>query len=275
MLNNLDIINSLYNYYVEDDQFVYKSCESEWIVILRKLKDTITNENRWDIVNIKFAKFRANKLEVVLIINKNDPTIITKQISNSNYKSKITYKVGEIVIINDYDMNLSNVCSTGIHYFKTIECAYYFDNEKKCIGNYKKWFNDGTLCKQCYYDQNNNLIGDYNEWFDNGNYKKKCNYKDGLLNGEYKEWYRSSFFLYRCITSTYLNGNLEGTFYMWYEKGNYLWLKCEYQNGQLNGAYQKFHPNGKIWINANYVNGVRKKFTEYTKNGKILFDDII
>ncbi len=41
---NLDEINSIYRNYINDPKYVYKSCQGEWIVILEKLDETITNE---------------------------------------------------------------------------------------------------------------------------------------------------------------------------------------------------------------------------------------
>ena len=60
--NTLDKIKERCKLYIHDPKYVYKSC-GECIVILKKLETTITNEDRMDIANRKFAAFRANELE--------------------------------------------------------------------------------------------------------------------------------------------------------------------------------------------------------------------
>src|SRR5579872_5688688 len=55
------------------DQYVYKMLQNSnsWFVIMKKRLDTITNENRDNVVNPLHAKFRANILDVIAIINAN------------------------------------------------------------------------------------------------------------------------------------------------------------------------------------------------------------
>jgi hypothetical protein len=53
--------------YINDEKYVYKTC-GDFVVVLEKLEDTITNENRTNISqlgdNKLYAKYRANKLLV-------------------------------------------------------------------------------------------------------------------------------------------------------------------------------------------------------------------
>src|SRR5438128_5301429 len=105
--------------------FVFKSCQNDYIVVLQKLDDSKTNEHRKDVVDARYAKFRADRLIVVRIYNKcNGEEIQT--ITNSVYSKKtITYTCNEIVEVTDYDEDINKVCSSGIHYFKTEEAAKY------------------------------------------------------------------------------------------------------------------------------------------------------
>ena len=70
--------------YIDDKKYVYKIC-GDYIVVLEKLPDTITNENRSNISQIDdnklYAKYRANKLLVKQIINKYDLTECEKVMS--------------------------------------------------------------------------------------------------------------------------------------------------------------------------------------------------
>lgn len=121
--------------FLKDKDYVFKSCCREWIVVMEKLPDTITNETRTNIDDVLIEKYRANKLRVLLIFNKFDPTETKMEIFNSVYsKKKIKYKVGHIVSVNDFDNYDYIVCGAGIHYFKSIipafsyELDFVFDN---------------------------------------------------------------------------------------------------------------------------------------------------
>jgi len=54
-------------------KYFYKSLNKDWIVVMLPCNDTITNENRNNIINKNKAKYRANKLYVVMIFNKLEP----------------------------------------------------------------------------------------------------------------------------------------------------------------------------------------------------------
>lgn len=138
--------------YITNSKYVYKSCHVDWIIILEKIHGTITNENRSNVVFGKYAKYRANKLKVVLIFNKFNPILTINNITNSLHKEKIHYVVGEIVETN-FDSNISKVCTTGIHYFKSIESAFYLELnlKKKYTGKYIFRDSNGLILKQFMY----------------------------------------------------------------------------------------------------------------------------
>ena len=90
------------------------------------LNDTITNESRTNVIDHIYAKFRGNQFLVIDIINKFDINKHIGEIQNSTYTHNIIkYKKGEMVKSNSFDENLNNVCSNGIHYFKSIEPALF------------------------------------------------------------------------------------------------------------------------------------------------------
>src|SRR5579872_6315550 len=75
--------------YCSDSSYVYKLCnnnhyrvERKWLVVLKKLDDTITNEHRTGIVNDYFAKYRANKLKVIKIFDITNPDITRYKVVN-------------------------------------------------------------------------------------------------------------------------------------------------------------------------------------------------
>lgn len=106
-----------------DGTFRFKSCQTNLIVVLQKLSDTCDTE--------QFTKccegFRANKMKVIAIINKDKQNIQYNQTRNSCFAKTIEYIVGEIVEIDDFDYDLENYYSTGIHYFKNVIDAIRYE----------------------------------------------------------------------------------------------------------------------------------------------------
>lgn len=129
--------------YESDESYVYKLCYSTtnqktWIVIMQKLKETKTNEERKRVYEKMLAKFRADKLKVIEIFNAIDPDETTTMIVNRFNKKTLTYEVGKIVEADKYDENIDKVCSGGVHYFKSLDAAFYFNRPLAGCTGY--WF---------------------------------------------------------------------------------------------------------------------------------------
>jgi hypothetical protein len=106
---------------------LYKACQNS-IVILQLLEDTVTNENRKDVVDDNYAKFRCDKALVVDIQSvKTDRSL---QKDKSFYRKDFLYQKGKIVTA-DFNLDIDNVCASGIHYFKTKEAArsWYYSSK--------------------------------------------------------------------------------------------------------------------------------------------------
>ena len=107
-MTHLEKINRIYTKYINDDNYVFKSCQNQWIVILQRLPNTISNEKRSGIFDKKFAKFRGNMFKVIRIFNKFFPTYTLKDVTNSTFTKKIlTYRSGRNVEIYDYDKDIT------------------------------------------------------------------------------------------------------------------------------------------------------------------------
>ena len=185
-----------------DSSYVFKSCSRVWIVVLWKLPDTITNESR-PVVDRKCAKFRADKLQVVDIIHKFDQTNTCDSIRNSVYADKqLEYKKGEIIEVKDFDTNVNEVRTTGIHYYKTMKVAFYLELET---------VRDGELIF----------------WRDNKQMQSNRTYKDGTLEGGYISWHINGQMEYKGI---YKDGNPEGEWIFWHSNGQ-MRSKGIYKNG--------------------------------------------
>lgn len=169
--------------YVANNLYVYKSCQKDWIVILQKCSNTKTNENRQDIYDYWHAPFRGSHFFVADIIHKDNLKRVGS-IENSYFNgNRLTYTKGKIVYADMFDPNLNTISSNGIHYFLSIDSAYYFemDTRKQYNGLFLDWFHNGQLrCARRYnnginlhsielYKWHNRLYYDY--WYDKNNQK--------------------------------------------------------------------------------------------------------
>jgi antitoxin component YwqK of YwqJK toxin-antitoxin module len=196
-----------------DLDHVYKSCEKNWIVCLQPVEGTITNVGRDNVVDLKYAKFRGNKFMVVGIQHKYDPSLITTSIaSRGYYKKSLVYTIGEIVEVEDYNMNKNIVCTTGIHFFLTREAAF----------SYEKPADE-------YFEQ---LSGVYTTYHDNGNKSSETTYENGKLHGPYVSYHDNGN---KITKSTYKNGQLHG-YHAVYARNGYTSTATFYRNGKRNGS---------------------------------------
>lgn len=152
-------------------EYVYKSCcensGPNYLVILEKLEDTLTNEARTGVVDATYAKFRADKLKVVGIIDTSYPDKKPAMIThvNKDLGKSLVYIVGQIVLPDHFDPDIDVVCATGIHYFKSLEAAFFYNirNTIRYTGPLKHWHDNGQLKKRYNY-----VNGEFKESMRNG-----------------------------------------------------------------------------------------------------------
>lgn len=172
--NNLTLLQEKLKEYTDNNQYVYKLCLDHYLVIMKKLDETKTNENRDNIIDVRFAKCRADQLMVCEIINVDDNFISVKSVVNKYREKTLEYVVGEIVKPDVFDDCLNNVCSGGVHYFRQLKVAYYYRIRPL------KW------------------TGVWEQWDENGKYVSGSIYKDGFIKSQWhgetpngkKHWFR-------------------------------------------------------------------------------------
>lgn len=194
----------------------YKSCEKEWIIVMKIIESTKTNDIRPNIVNRLFAKYRANKLQVVEIKNKYDDRQLN-EIENICYcGEKIKYTVGKNVEDKDYFSKRNNhICKTQLDYFLCEICAYYYEIRDDYQGKYISWYDNGQKMMECTF-KNKKYDGKYEEWYDNCIKKIECEYMNGILNGQFIKWYKNGIEWRKC---TYKNGEYHRKYEEWWEDG--------------------------------------------------------
>lgn len=102
-----------------------------------------------------YAKYRCDQAYVDKIYNK-----FTKHeidCIQSDFDNNFIYKKGQYVFVNNYDHDINNICTNGIHFYLSEEAAF-FHNIKDYIyineytGIYKEWDNDGQTKIWLQYD---------------------------------------------------------------------------------------------------------------------------
>ena len=236
-------LKKLLKIYNEDKSIVYTHVKN-YIIFLKKLNDTITNEMRNNVVNPLFALFRGDKFKVCLILHK-DYNNIPKYIKNiTDYKKNIIFIIDEIVTCN-FDKNLDNVYGDGIHYIKNFHslCNSFSVN----TGYQIEYYENGMKFYEGFY-RNNKKNGLHIMYRRNGKKFYDTMYIDGKKNG----------------ISTSYNENGDITF------------EGTYKNNKMNGLWKELPYNTQNNDNmnvGNYINNNKNGiWTEYINNEKYMAD---
>jgi antitoxin component YwqK of YwqJK toxin-antitoxin module len=283
-----------------DDKYVYKSCNNtydhnKYFVVLEKITTnaenkgnediiTITNETRKGVVCEKYAKFRANRLKVIRIFNFEDLTecnMITNEYSVFP-SIKTIYYVKHIAECDEFTEDLDVVCGGGIHYFKSIIAAYFY-NSLNTFGNFSgiwlQWHENGIL-KSKEQLLNNTLNGQCEIWNKKGIIKRTGQYLNGGKDGKFIDFNDVGVIIRE---TTYVKGFRNGPYKIYnmdtMESGQYVmdvrsgiwnrWSICRiesdqkliikeinnYQNDKLHGIQTKIYPNGEKCLEELYKHG--------------------
>ena len=244
-----------------------------FLVIMRKTEKTITNEKRNNVFNSTYAMFRGNIFEVVLIVDIKKLTIVDsiQHTRFGAYKihyirgcestvgheslfrapTVINYEIGKTICPHEFDNDINQIGAPGIHYFKSIDAAFYLYFSSDFPDNYTgKWY----------------------EFYSDGRLSKYYEYVDGKLNGKHLSWWETG--IVRNINE-YIDGRLSGKLIEYFYNGN-VRKKEEYVNGRLDNMKTKYYAdnthtksvydNGKLLQTAVYVNNTLTKTYSYDDN---------
>lgn len=266
--------------YLNDSKYVFRSCQRDWIVVMEKLPDTKTDEDRPGVIDPSHAEFRANKLRVVSIINKNDLST-TRQVKEEILVEArgcvcktITFTVGRKVSPPwGYE-------ECWIRYYKIHEPAHYDELQQRTEVR-KHWYPSGRLkwevrgdvhqmwnaegvliCKtvqdgprsvdESWYDEgqpesikhylDTKLDGPFRVWYPNGKLKEEGFCVGGKLDGVYKSWHPSGTL---SVEGFYVGGKEEGLYRAWYPSG-VLSKEFTLVNHRLEGTYRSWYPSESL-----------------------------
>lgn len=190
------------------------------------------NEDRDDVVDIMHAKHRCSKAKVLDIYHMISGE--KRDFGYSLFDKKFEYRIGKIVSVKDYNKNVDDVCSAGIHYFLSEDVAF-------C------WNIDEDYAKQIMW------TGVLKDWYENGRLKFEASFKNGVYEGEVKSWQSNGVL---DTVRYYKNGIEDGEYRSFHQNGR-LYQKYIYSNGLLNGSYEKWFSGGRICEKGAYNKGVK------------------
>lgn len=140
----INFFKSVHPKYINDENgyYVYGGID-EWIIVYEKIPDCENDENRSNIVSIKYAEYHTDKLKVVLIFNKYNPFLTIKShASIPEICGLIVYDVGKILQKKD----------VKLRYYKSIIVPYFFNYlNSTYTGFYVNWYESGLISQKGYY----------------------------------------------------------------------------------------------------------------------------
>jgi antitoxin component YwqK of YwqJK toxin-antitoxin module len=269
---NLEEIKTIYGHYNENPIYCYKICQDlqllerqgqdRYIVIMKKIPGTLTNENRTNVIDARYAKFRADRLEVCVIFDVNNPSEKIEHVINIFEDKIIKYEINNIVTPDAYDDDLDEICSGGIHYFNDMFRTFYYRDIPLApgtietgpfhyTGHWIEWYDDGQKESEGNY-QDGKKTGEWFEWFEWYGRMQAGNYQDNKKIGKWIEWnYDGQMRSER----NYLNDIMTGKWIEWYENGQ-IKFEGNYLNGMMTGKLIEWYDNGQIKSENNYLNGI-------------------
>jgi len=225
----------------------YKKASDGYIVKLEILGKN--NENRLNIVDPIHAKHRCSEVKVLDIFHWKT----RKKIESIGglYDPQFIYTLNE-TITTKFDKNLELVCSSGIHYFKTLEQAENWELSSPRDGKLVDYHDNGRKMIECNYINGQNE-GELIEYHSNGRIHSIAYYSNGNLNGKCEHF---DFAGNKFTVRNYKDGLLHGKYIIYYLNGNVKQIQ-NFKNNILDGKQEFYNKNGTLQENVYYKDGVK------------------
>lgn len=181
--------------------------------------------------------------QCIICFEEKDEKEVIKHCNDKHIFCKDCFESYVQTYLNEDNILICPLCRCELPYIKNGLINTYYDNASLHTrifynndimdGLYETYYpNDESgkpsLLASRYYMKNNKINGLRVEYYDNGQLWLKCNYKNGLKDGAFEEYYETE----------------DGIMILW-RKGFYL-------NGKRNGLYQTFDINGNVLESINY-----------------------
>jgi antitoxin component YwqK of YwqJK toxin-antitoxin module len=241
-MNNVDVDFKMLAYKVA------LNGQTRVLITLEIPRDALTNMNRTNVVNKQTAKYRTNKAKVLNIFDSNGNKYTTAK-SGFYDKGILEYRVGELIIEPNFDTNLEEVCSKGIHFFLDKKVAEEYHLIKIQNGLLIAYCDNGVKLSETNF-VNGVQHGLLRTYYDSGELYSTCNYVNGYIQGLVQVWYKDGK---KFREYTMVDGLVQGICQSWHENGAIQSIST-YVDNKFNGSYQDWYPNGQIRYKCNYKN---------------------
>lgn len=143
-----------------------------------------------------------------------------------------------------------------------IDSGTFKDGERD--GLTEQFYNDtGKLRVSANY-KNGILEGEFKAYYPNENLQGEGNYKNGEMNGVFKEYYENKNIR---LSGNYKNSLQDGEWKFYLEDG-ILQSIVNYKDGELNGLKEDYYKNGNVWTRQEFKNNAPEGVYEvYYENG--------
>jgi antitoxin component YwqK of YwqJK toxin-antitoxin module len=197
--------------------------------------------------------------------------------ASEEYTDIYSYKDGELDGLNVvyYKNNIKEIGhwkagkQNGLFQMYT-EDGVLIDN-----ANFKAGERDG-LTEQFYNDtgklrvsanyKNGVLEGEFKAYYPNGNLQGEVNYVNGEMNGEFKEYHENKKIR---LSGSYKNSLQEGEWKFYLEDGT-LESIINYKDGELHGIKEDYYKNGNVWTRQEFKNNdLDGVYEVYYENGNL------
>lgn len=128
----------------------------------------------------------------------------------------------------------------------------------------KQFYNDtGKLRVSANY-KNGVLEGEFKAYYPNGNLQGEVNYVNGEMNGDFKEYHENKKIR---LSGSYKNSLQEGEWKSYLEDGT-LESIINYKDGELHGIKEDYYKNGNVWTRQEFKNNdLDGVYEVYYENG--------
>ena len=221
------------------DDYVFDSCQREYVIVYRRLPDTITDEKILTNIFSKYARYKANKLQFVIKLHKYYPNTYNVCMYDDAPNKKCRPR-GSIIERNCCDVN--SLKEIGIPFYTSLIPAFFKDineiTKYHHYGNNKhiSFYTNGYPKEEYLIDETYNKIfkhGKYISYYPNGAKKEEGNYENNLKKGKWLSY---------DITGNKIE---DGTYN--YNKRDGRWIDYHNKHKKSEGIYYKGKPSGK-WI---------------------------
>jgi hypothetical protein len=130
----LDVWNEMKPFFAHCTNEKFKRVHDCLIALELKNPETKTNETR-TVRDPRFAKYRANIVYVTCIVDMKKMETVS---SVYNRYRDVTYEVDHWLSADAFHPDPNVICTNGIHYFTTLEAAFFFVNLDGAIWRQQK-----------------------------------------------------------------------------------------------------------------------------------------